>query len=92
MSHELVNETPFEICGTYLSDVSTNLTHSGQKLQCSHPFLRTESCFSSKVMEVCNEALEDVGKTKIWTLRIDADGIFGDVIDGQVLHWRHLGI
>lgn len=42
-------------------------------------------------MKVCNEALEDVGETRIWTLRINADGVFGDVIDGQVLHWRYLG-
>lgn len=42
-------------------------------------------------MEVCDQPLKDVGEAKIWTLGIDADGVLGDVVDGQVLHRRYLG-
>ena len=42
-------------------------------------------------MKVCDESLEEVGETSIRSLGIDADGVLGDVVDGQVLHWWDLG-
>lgn len=73
---------PFERYRAYLSDVAADLTDSSQIIQGSHPFFRTQSCFSRKVMEMCDKPLEDVGETRICTLRIDADGILSNVVDG----------
>ena len=77
--------------GAYLSDIAANLAHSGQEFQCSHPFFRTQSCFPSKVVKVRDQPVEDVSETSIWTLGIDTNGVLGDVVNSQVLHWGHLG-
>lgn len=41
-------------------------------------------------MKVCDQPLEDIGETSIRALGIDADGVIGNVVDGQVLHGRYL--
>ena len=88
---ELAETTLFEKHGAYLSHVTTNLANSGQEVQRSHPFFCAQSCFPSKIMKVGDQAIEDVSEARIRTLGIDADSVLGDVVNGQVLHWRYLG-
>ena len=80
-----------DVYGAYLSDIGTNLADSSQKMQGSHPFFGTQSCFPGEVMKMGDQTVEEVNKTRIRTLGIDANGILGDVFNGQVLHWRHFG-
>lgn len=42
-------------------------------------------------MQVADEPLEDVLEARIRGLGIDADSVFGDVVDGEVFHGRKVG-
>ena len=42
-------------------------------------------------MDVGDQAIKDVSEARICTLGIDADSVLGNVVNGQVLHWRYLG-
>ena len=65
LSRELAKKTQFERHGAYLSHIAARLAHSGQELQCSHPFFRTQSCLPSEVMEMRDQPVEEVSETKI---------------------------
>lgn len=49
--------------------------------------MRAESSLARKVVQVQDEALEDVFRARVLAERVDADGVFGDVVDGEVFHW-----
>lgn len=72
--------------GTYMSHIRARLADCGQEIQRCHPLFRTKSCLSRKIMKMRHQSLHHIFKPLIRALRIDSDGIFGDVIGGEVFH------
>jgi hypothetical protein len=72
---------------TYVSHITRDLPNLDQEVQSCHPFRSTQSCFSRKVVQMCNKSLHQVCESLVWTLRIDNHGVFGNVVNCQVLHW-----
>ena len=52
----------------YLSNITADLTHSGQVLYCGHPFFRTQSCLSREVVQVCDQTLQDIPRAWVRAL------------------------
>lgn len=70
---------------TYLPYVCTYLSDLGEELDSCHPLVEAEASLTREVMEVRHETLHDVFQPWVAALRVDADDILGDVVDGQVL-------
>ena len=67
----------------------------GQEIDSCHPFFGAEAGFAREVVEVGDEALHDVFHAWVWVVGVGDDGVFGDVVDGQVHHggdFRRSGI
>lgn len=69
---------------TNLSNIRTYLPHLRQELNSLHPFLRTKSRLARKVMHMRDEPFQDIAGSSIRALRVDLDGVLGDVFDGEV--------
>lgn len=78
--------------GEYLSNIRTDLPDLSQELQASHPLRRGKSSLAREIMEVRDEALQDVLHSRVLAERVDADHILGDVFHRQVLHRRDLDL
>lgn len=65
----------------YLSNIRTNLAYFREESQPGHPFVRAKTGFSCEVVEVCDESLENVFQTFVFTERVDSDHVLGDVVD-----------
>jgi len=50
---------------THLSDIAAYLPHCSQESYSCHPFLRTESCFPSKIMYMSDESFHDIRQASI---------------------------
>lgn len=74
-----------------MSDIGTNLAYLSQEIDGCHPFFRAQTCLSREVVEVADEALEDVGEAGIRSLRVDADGVLCDILDREIFRGRDLG-
>lgn len=72
--------------GEYLADIRTDLAYFSQEAETGHPFVRAETGFSGEVVEMGDEAFEDVAGSVVLAERVDSDDVFGDVVDGEVFH------
>lgn len=77
---------------SYLSNVRTNLTRPREELNARHPFLRAQSCFARKVVQVRHESLQNVLEPWVRVQRVDPDHVLGDVVDRQVHQRRDLDL
>ena len=73
----------------YLPHVCTDLPNLRKELDACHPLVKAQAGLARKVMEVRDKAFHDVLQPRIAALRVDADHILSDVVDGQVLQHRH---
>lgn len=73
----------------YLPSICARLPDRRQEMNACHPFTRAESGFPSEVMHVTDQSFKDVGEPSIRSLRVDANGIFRDIVSGQVFHRQH---
>lgn len=71
-----------------MSNIRTNLPNPYQEVQRRHPLIRAQSRLACKIVKMRDQPLHHVGESRIWGLRVDDNGILGDIINIQVLHGR----
>lgn len=69
-----------------LAHVGANLAHLRQELDAGHPFVGAETGLAGEVVQVRDEPLKDIFHARVLAERVDADGVFGDVVDREVFH------
>lgn len=69
---------------THIADVVGDLAASDEEGDGGHPFVCAETGLAGKVVEVGDEAGHEVGQAGVGGLRVDADGVGGDVVDGEI--------
>ncbi len=65
-----------------MSNIRTNLPNLDQEIERRHPLISAQPGLPREVVQMGYETLHDIGETLVGGLRVDEDGVFGDVVDG----------
>ena len=76
----------------YLSNVCAYLADGGEEEEAGHPFIMRETGFAGEVVEVLDEAFEDVFQAGVGALRIDELDVVCYVVDCEVLEGRDVDL
>lgn len=80
------------IACSYLSDIRAHLTGPREELDTSHPFAAREANLARKVVEVRDQALEDVFHARVGLVGVDQVDIVGDVVGIEIFQWWNLDL
>ena len=72
----------------YLADVGAHVPGCRQEFDGGVPFFRAEPDLAGEIVEVGHQAFEDVLGPWIGIVGVGSNGVFGDVVDREVHHWR----
>lgn len=65
-----------------MANIVADLPAANKEVQSCHPFLATQSCLASEIMEMRHETGHQVNEPLVLGLRINAIRVWGDVVDG----------
>ena len=68
----------------YIPNIATDFPTIDEESKSSHPLVRAEPGFAGEIVKVRYQAGHDVCKPGIVTLRVNTDGVGGNVVDGEV--------
>lgn len=68
-----------------MSDIAADLPDGDEEVEGNFPFLCTKPGLACKVVEMRDEALEEILDALAFALRVYEDRILGDVVDVHVL-------
>lgn len=71
-----------------MANIITYLTALHQEVEPGHPLVGANASLSGEVMDMCDQAFHQIGKTPVITLRVDFDRVRRDVVNCQVQQSR----
>lgn len=65
-----------------MSNIVTNLPNLDQEIQRRHPFTCAQPGLPREVVQMGYQPLHDICEALVGRLRVNEDGVLGDVVDG----------
>lgn len=82
----------FGIGSAYMANLAGDLPDPHQEVQRCHPFRGAEASLARKVVQMRDEALEEVCEALVASLRVDAHRVLRDIVNVEILHRRSLDL
>ena len=75
-----------------MSNIGAYLPTSYKKVQGRHPLVSAEARLARKIVQVRDQPRHEVSEARVAGLGVDAIGVWGDVVDCEVLEGRGLRV